>query len=78
LELWVLAARRDTLRGELDRWNAGLRDAAAGLTDDPAAMEAIVAAVNGYYWQAATDSRYGVEQLEAILRHISGAGSPRA
>ena len=78
LELWVLAARRDTLRGELDRWNAGLRDAAAGLTDDPVAIEAIVAAVNGYYWQAATDSRYGVEQLEAILRHISGVGSPRA
>jgi DNA-binding transcriptional regulator YbjK len=78
LELWVLAARRDTLRGELDRWNAGLRAAAAKLTDDPAAIEAVVAAVNGYYWQAATDSRYGVEQLETILRHISAVGSSRA
>jgi DNA-binding transcriptional regulator YbjK len=78
LELWVLAARRDTLRGELARWNAGLRDAAGRITDDPAAIEAIVAAVNGYYWQSATDSRYGVEQLEAILRHISVVGRPRA
>jgi DNA-binding transcriptional regulator YbjK len=77
LELWVLAARRDTLRGELARWNAGLRDAAAQLTADPAAMEAIVAAVNGFYWQAATDSGYGVEQLETVLRHIAG-GPPRA
>ena len=72
LELWVLAARRDALRGELDRWNAGLRDVAAKLAGDPAAIEAIVAAVNGYYWQAVTSSRFGVEQLEAILRHVTG------
>lgn len=71
LELWVLAARRDTLRGEIDRWNAGLRTAAARLTDDPAAIDAVVAAVNGYYWQAAADRRFGVEQLESILRHIA-------
>ena len=60
------------LHGELDRWNSGLRDAAAALTDDPIAIEALVAAVNGYYWQAATDDRFDVEQLEAILRHIVG------
>jgi DNA-binding transcriptional regulator YbjK len=71
LELWVLAARRDTLRGELERWNAGLRAAVAKLTDDPTAVDALVAAVNGYYWQAATDTRFGDEQLEAILRHIT-------
>ena len=72
LELWVLATRRVSLHGELDRWNAGLRDAAAELTDDPTAVDALVAAVNGYYWQAATDDRFDVEQLEAILRHIVG------
>ena len=72
LELWVLATRRDSLHGELDRWNSGLRDAAAALTDDPTAIEALVAAVNGYYWQAATDDRFDVERLEAILRHIVG------
>lgn len=71
LELWVLAARRDALRGEIDRWNAGLRTAAARLTDDPAAIDAVVAAVNGYYWQAAADRRFGVQQLESILRHIA-------
>ena len=71
LELWVLAGRRDMLRGEVERWNAGLRDAAARLTGDPAAIDAVVAAVNGYYWQAATDPRFGADQLEAILRHIT-------
>jgi DNA-binding transcriptional regulator YbjK len=71
LELWVLAGRRDALRGEVERWNAGLRDAAARLTDDPAAVDTVVAAVNGYYWQAATDRRFEVEQLETILRHIT-------
>jgi TetR/AcrR family transcriptional regulator, regulator of biofilm formation and stress response len=72
LELWVLATRRDSLHGELDRWNSGLRDAAAELTDEPTAIDALVAAVNGYYWQAATEDRFDVEQLEAILRHIVG------
>jgi DNA-binding transcriptional regulator YbjK len=72
LELWMLAARRDALRGELDRWNNGLREVAARLTDDPTAIDALVAALNGYYWQAATSSEFGVDQLEAILRHIIG------
>jgi AcrR family transcriptional regulator len=72
LELWMLATRRETLRGEVDRWNAGLRDAAARLTDDPCAIDALVAVLNGYYWQAVTSSRFGVEQLEAILRHVTG------
>jgi len=74
--LWVLAGRREALRGEVERWNAGLRGAAARLTDDPAAIDAVVAAVNGYYWQAATDRRFGVEQLETILRHIVDRPSP--
>lgn len=78
LELWLLAVRRDALRGEIERWNAGLRHAAARLTDDPTAIAAVVAAVNGYYWQAAADTRFGVEGLEAILRHIVAAGPPRA
>lgn len=72
LELWVLATRRDGLRGELERWNTGLREVAATLTDDPCVRETLVAAVNGYYWQAATSSEFGVGQLEAILRHITG------
>jgi TetR/AcrR family transcriptional regulator, regulator of biofilm formation and stress response len=72
LELWMLATRRETLRGEVDRWNAGLRDAAARLTDDPCAIDTLVAVLNGYYWQAVTSSRFGVEQLEAILRHVTG------
>jgi DNA-binding transcriptional regulator YbjK len=73
LELWVLAARHDTLRGEVDRWNAGLRAAAATLTDEPAALDAVVAAVNGYYWQAATSTGFDVDQLVAILRRIVGS-----
>ena len=68
----MLATRRETLRGEVDRWNAGLRDAAARLTDDPCAIDTLVAVLNGYYWQAVTSSRFGVEQLEAILRHVTG------
>jgi len=79
LELWTLAARREPLRGELDRWNAGLREVAARFTDDPTAIDALVAAVNGYYWQATACDEFGVDQLHAILRLIVGAaGVPRA
>jgi DNA-binding transcriptional regulator YbjK len=72
LELWMLAARRAGLRTELDRWNAGLREAAAKLTADPVAIDALVAVLNGYYWQAATSDEFGVDQLITILRHITG------
>jgi DNA-binding transcriptional regulator YbjK len=71
LELWTLAARGDPLRGELDRWNAGLREVAATLTDDPTAINSLVAAINGYCWQATASDEFGVDQLEAILRHIT-------
>ncbi|HZG89624.1 MAG TPA: TetR family transcriptional regulator [Pseudonocardia sp.] len=70
LELWVLGTRRPDLRGELDRWDAGLRAAAARLTADPVAVDAVVAAVNGYCWQAVGDDRYTADRLAAILRHI--------
>ena len=72
LELWMLAARREDLRSELDRWNSGLREAAIRLTDDPTTISALVAALNGYYWQAATSDDYDVEQLQAILNHLIG------
>jgi AcrR family transcriptional regulator len=78
LELWMLATRRDALRGEVDRWNAGLRGAAAALTDDPSAIDAVVAVLNGYYWQAVSSDRFGVEQLEGILRHVVGAARPHS
>ncbi len=70
LELWVLGTRRVDLRGELDRWDAGLRAAAARLTDDPVAVDAVVAVVNGYCWQAVGDDRYDADRLAAILRHV--------
>ena len=70
LELWMLAARDERLRGEIDRWDAGLRATAARLTDRPAVVDALTAALTGYHWQAATSDRFDVEHLEAILRHI--------
>jgi TetR/AcrR family transcriptional regulator, regulator of biofilm formation and stress response len=76
LELWMLAARRDGLRGELDRWNAGLREAAAKLTGDASTLDALVAVLNGYYWQAATSDEFGVDELEAILRHVTRPSGP--
>jgi TetR/AcrR family transcriptional regulator, regulator of biofilm formation and stress response len=73
LELWMLAARDERLRGEVDRWDAGVHAAAARLSDDPVVIDAVTTAVSGYYWQAATSDRFAVEHLEAILRHIVGS-----
>jgi TetR/AcrR family transcriptional regulator, regulator of biofilm formation and stress response len=73
LELWMLAARDERLRGEADRWDAGVRAAAARLSHDPVVIDAVTTAVSGYHWQAATSDRFDVEHLEAILRHIVGS-----
>ena len=70
LELWMLAARDERLRGEIDRYNASLHATAARFSDDPTAVAAIAAALTGYYWQVATSDTFDAEQLEAILRHI--------
>src|SRR6185437_4194152 len=66
----VGAARHERLRGEIDRWDAGLRATAARLSDRPTVVDALTAALTGYHWQAATSDRFDVERLEAILRHI--------
>ena len=70
LELWMLAARDERLRGEIDRYNDSLHATAARFSDDPTAVAAIAAALTGYYWQVATSDMFDAEQLEAILRHI--------
>ena len=70
LELWMLAARDERLRGEIDRYNDSLQATAARFSDDPTAVAAVAAALTGYYWQVATSDRFDAEQLEAILRHI--------
>ena len=72
LELWMLAARDERLRGEIDRYNDSLRATAARFSDDPTAVAAITAALTGYYWQVATSDKFDAEQLEAILRRIVG------
>jgi DNA-binding transcriptional regulator YbjK len=72
LELWMLAARDERLRGEIDRYNDSLQATAARFSDDPTAVAAVAAALTGYYWQVATSDRFDAEQLEAILRHIVG------
>ena len=70
LELWMLAARDERLRGEIDRYNDGLQATAARFSDNPTAVAAIAAALTGYYWQVVTSDKFDAEQLEAILRHI--------
>jgi hypothetical protein len=70
LELWMLAARDERLRGEIDRYNDSLHATAARFSSDPTAVAALVAALTGYYWQVATSDKFDAEQLEAILRHI--------
>ena len=70
LELWILAARDDRLRAEIDRYNDGIRATAARFSADPTVIDAIVTVLTGYYWQVATGGRYDAEQLEAILRHV--------
>lgn len=61
-ELWLLAARRPDLRGELTRWDATVDALAARLAPDRA--ETTAAALNGLYVRAATT---GVD-AEAALR----------
>ena len=53
-ELWLLAARRPALRGELDRWTAALDAVAARLTADPLRRVAFTAGVDGLLLRAAT------------------------
>ncbi|SHK36793.1 transcriptional regulator, TetR family [Pseudonocardia thermophila] len=74
LELWMQGARHPALRGEIDRWNAAVRRAATALTDDPVAIDAVVAAINGWYWLATTTDDHPAEHLEAVLRHIVAGG----
>ncbi|MGI5131764.1 TetR/AcrR family transcriptional regulator [Pseudonocardia sp. CA-107938] len=71
LELWLLAARTPRHAPELQRWDAELEAVAAALTDDPVAVDAVTAALTGYYWQAATGDGYDVDRLEAILRRLT-------
>jgi DNA-binding transcriptional regulator YbjK len=71
LELWILAARDDRLRSEIDRYNDRLRATAARFSADPTVVDAIAVALTGYYWQVATSNEYDADQLEAILRHIA-------
>jgi TetR/AcrR family transcriptional regulator, regulator of biofilm formation and stress response len=72
LELWMLAARDERLHGEIDRWDDAVRATAARLSDDPTTVDALTAAVTGYYWQAATSDRFDVDRLESVLRHVVG------
>lgn len=70
LELWLLGLRDATLHGEIERWHVELHAVALRLTDDPVAADAVVAILNGYYWQALTSDRFDVDRLDAILRHV--------
>lgn len=70
-ELWLTAARRPALRGELDRWYAALDRLAAALVADAAARPAFAAAVDGLFLRAATGAPTDTER---VLRSIA-AGS---
>jgi DNA-binding transcriptional regulator YbjK len=70
LELWMQAARTARLAPELARWDTELQAVAAALCDDPTVADAVTAALNGYYWQAATGDGFDAGRLEAILRCI--------
>jgi len=70
LELWMLAARTARLAPELARWDTELQAVAAALSGDPVVIDALTAALNGYYWQAATGDGFDAGRLEAILRCI--------
>jgi len=69
-ELWLMAARRPELRGEIDRWYAALDALAATLVADPAARPAFTAAVEGLLLRASL----GPVDTAAVLRHFEADG----
>ncbi|MDL5154835.1 TetR/AcrR family transcriptional regulator [Actinomycetospora termitidis] len=73
-DLFLLAARRDDLRGEVDRWDAALRAVADRLA--PERPEVLVAAVNGLWLQAAV-SGVGEDEVMRVLTGAAGAGGWR-
>lgn len=67
-ELFLHAARRDDLRGELHRWDAALAGAAARLLPrDPDRRPLLVAAVNGLCLAAALGSPHDTGVLKGLV-----------
>ena len=71
-ELWLLAARRPELRGELARWEHGLSDLAAALAPDEVTARALALVVDGIYVAVATDAAPSREEIAAVLARVVG------
>jgi TetR/AcrR family transcriptional regulator, regulator of biofilm formation and stress response len=70
-DLFLLAARRGDLQGEVDRWDTALRHVAERLAPGRAAV--LVAVVNGLYLQAAVA---GIEEAAVLAVLRSAADRP--
>jgi hypothetical protein len=72
-ELWLLAARRPDLHGELDRWNRALEALAARFTADPATRAAFAAVVDGLLVRAVVSpAPPDPAAARAVLEHVLG------
>ena len=73
-ELATLAARRPALRPVARRWRRDVADLAATLTDDPTAIDALVAASDGLCTAILLDNAPAdVAHIRAVLRQaLSG------
>lgn len=72
-ELWLLAARRPALHGELDRWTEALDGLAARLTADPVRRAAFTAGVDGLLLRAATsENALDAAGTTAVLELLAG------
>ena len=72
-ELYLLAARRPTLRPAVALWLELLTTLAQHHTDDPTNVRACVAIVDGYFFQhLATGTTPDTDELERLLRTALG------
>lgn len=76
-ELTLMAARRPALRPVARRWRELVADAAAGYTDDPVAIEAVVVAADGLCARILlNDEPPNTDHIKAVLRHALRERAP--
>jgi DNA-binding transcriptional regulator YbjK len=70
-ELWLMAARRPAMRGELERWARTLDRFVGRFTDDPVHRSGITAAIDGLFLRAfSSDGPPAAAQALAILERL--------
>lgn len=71
MELFLIAARRPALRGQVDRWTAAVDAFLVPYLPDPAARAGVAAASDGYFLRCCTTSPPpGAEEVHRALRRL--------